>query len=139
MVRWLRAVAVWLLLMCAEVVHGIARTLWLAPAVGDFRARQIAVFTGSVLILAIVSLTIRWLRAGETRSLLTMGLTWVVLTLVFELGLGRVLGYSWDRIAADYNLIRGGLMPIGFAVMAASPVMAARLRRGPPVQSGPDS
>ena len=41
--RWLRAIAVWVLLMSAEVVHGVARTLFLAPAVGDFRARQLAV------------------------------------------------------------------------------------------------
>jgi hypothetical protein len=52
--------------MAAEIVHGIARTLWLAPVVGDFRARQIAVFSGSLLILLIVSVTIR--LAPEARS-----------------------------------------------------------------------
>ena len=48
-----RAFAIWLLLITAEVVHGIVRTLVLTPAVGDFRARQIGVFTGSLLILLI--------------------------------------------------------------------------------------
>jgi hypothetical protein len=49
----LRALVVWLLIVAAEVVHGIARALWLEPRVGDFRARQIGVFTGSAMILAI--------------------------------------------------------------------------------------
>jgi len=40
---WLRALAIWLLLMTAEVIHGTLRTLFLAPRVGDFLARQIAV------------------------------------------------------------------------------------------------
>ena len=58
----LRGVAVWLIIMAVEMVHGIARTLWLAPIVGDFRARQIAVFTGSALILAVAVLFIRWMK-----------------------------------------------------------------------------
>jgi hypothetical protein len=49
--RWLRVLAVWVLLRSAEVVHGVARTLLLAPAGGDVRARQLAVFSGSLLIL----------------------------------------------------------------------------------------
>ena len=58
----LRGVAVWLIIMAVEMVHGIARTLWLAPIVGDFRARQVAVFTGSALILAVAVLFIRWMK-----------------------------------------------------------------------------
>ena len=126
--RWLRAACVWLLLMAAEVVHGIARTIFLAPAVGDFRARQLAVFSGSVLILAITSLTIRWMQIGATRSLAAVGLMWVTLTLAFEVGIGRLASYSWARIASDYNLLQGGLLPIGLTVMALSPWIAARLR-----------
>ena len=42
----------WLCIIVVEVLHGIARTTFLAPAVGDFRARQVAVFTGSFLILS---------------------------------------------------------------------------------------
>ena len=58
-----RALTVWLLLITAELVHGIVRALVLAPVVGDFRARQLGVFTGSLLILLITALTIRWIRA----------------------------------------------------------------------------
>ena len=127
--RWLRAVAVWVLLMSAEIVHGVARTLFLAPAVGDFRARQLAVVSGSLLMLAITCLTIRWLQPRATRSLVTIGVMWVVLTLAFEIGLGRLVGYSWNRIASDYNLLHGGLMPLGLGVMAMAPWIASRFRR----------
>lgn len=124
----LRAIVVWLLLMVAEIVHGIARTLLLAPVVGDFRARQLAVFSGSLLILLISSLTIRWLRVG-TRRLVAVGILWVLLTLAFEVSVGRViLDYSWDRLASDYNVRQGGLLPIGLTFMAMSPLLAARLR-----------
>lgn len=125
---WLRAITVWVLLMSGEVVHGVARTLVLAPVVGDFRARQLAVFSGSLLILLITSLTIQWLQTTATRCLMIIGAMWVALTLVFEIGIGRVVGSSWNRIASDYNLLHGGLMPIGLGVMAMSPWIASRFR-----------
>jgi hypothetical protein len=123
-----RAFAVWLLLIAAEVAHGIVRTLVLTPAVGDFRARQIGVFTGSLLILLITAATIRWICAGRSRTLVMIGGVWVALTVAFEIGLGRMLGYSWERLASDYKLSEGGLLPIGLAIMAVSPLIAARLR-----------
>jgi hypothetical protein len=49
----LRALLVWLVIIGVETVHGILRTLVLLPAVGDFRARQISVLTGSVLIFGV--------------------------------------------------------------------------------------
>ena len=123
-----RAFAVWLLLITAEVVHGIVRTLVLTPVVGDFRARQLGVFTGSLLILLITALTIRWIRAGRPRTLLMIGGAWVVLTVAFEISLGRMMGYSWQRLVSDYDVLEGGLLPIGFVIMATSPLIAARLR-----------
>jgi hypothetical protein len=40
-----RAGAIWIVLIGAEVSHGIARAMWLVPQVGDFRSSQIGVFT----------------------------------------------------------------------------------------------
>jgi hypothetical protein len=62
----------------------------------------------------------------------SIGVMSVVLTLAFEIGLGRLVGSSWNRIASDYNLLQGGLMPIGLGVMAMSPWIALRFRRLPP-------
>jgi hypothetical protein len=50
---------VWLCIIVVEMLHGIARTVFLAPAVGDFRARQVAVFTESFLILVVATFFIR--------------------------------------------------------------------------------
>ena len=65
--------------------------------------------------------------------MLLVGVVWVVLTLLFEVGIGRLaFRDSWDvmagRFAADYNLLGGGLMPLGLLVLAAAPLLAARLR-----------
>jgi hypothetical protein len=113
-----------------EVLHGIARTLFLAPVIGDFRARQIAVFTGSVLIVLVATWSIRWLRPASVRDAVLIGTVWLVLTLAFEIAFGRfVVHATWSRIASDYDVPRGGLLPIGLLVLAGAPLIAAKLRR----------
>jgi hypothetical protein len=124
----IRALAVWLLIMLAESLHGTLRVLFLEPAIGSLPARQIALPVGFALIFAITFLTIRWI--GETRPapVIGIGVGWVVLTLAFEIGLGRLQGFGWDRITQDYDPRRGGFMIAGLALMAATPWLCARWR-----------
>lgn len=125
----LRAIAVWLIIVCVESVHGALRTILLTPLVGDFQARQGSVVTGSLLILLIAYLFIRWIRAETTRSLIVVGVVWLALTILFEVSLGHfVLGLSWERLASDYDISRGGLLPFGLIFLTLSPLIAARLR-----------
>jgi hypothetical protein len=126
----LRGLVVWLLIILAETAHGIARTILLAPLVGDFRARQIGVFTGAIIILAIALVSIRWIRPAGPAAAVTIGMAWLVLTLAFEVAFGRYVAHApWSRIASDYNLARGGLLPIGMAVLAMAPLIASKVRR----------
>ena len=129
---WRRAFLVWCALIAAETLHGIARTLWLVPLVGDFRSRQIGVAVACVIIGAIAWLAVRWLAAPAPRSWLGVGVFWVGLTLAFEIGVGHfVIGQGWERFAQDYDLVHGGLMPLGLVWLALAPLAMARLR-GPP-------
>ena len=62
-------------------------------------------------------------------DLLGIGLLWLCLTLAFEFLFGHfVVGAAWERLAADYNLVKGGLLPIGMAVLTLAPLIAAKLR-----------
>ena len=124
----LRGTAVWFLIALAETVHGILRTLFLQPVVGDQASRQIGVFTGSLMILLIAYAAIGWIGARGTRPLLTLGLMWVLLMILFEVGVGRALGLSWARIISDYIPWKGGFMLLGMLVLAFSPLIATRLR-----------
>jgi len=127
-VPWQRALLVWMLIILAETVHGMAREIFVAPAIGDLKARQFGVLVGSVIILLIAWLTARWLGATQRRIQLVVGAFWVVLTLLFEILLGRAIGASWDRILSDYNPARGGFMIAGLAVMFFAPLLAMKLR-----------
>lgn len=123
-----RGFFVWLLIICAETIHGIARTLLLEPLIGDFRARQVSVFTGAIMILTITLVFVRWLKGSKRFHFLLVGMMWVALTIGFEIFLGRTaLNLPWERITADYNLTAGGLMLLGLLVMFVAPLASARL------------
>ncbi len=127
---FIRAFTVWLLIIFAESIHGTIRQLFLAPLVGDFPARRIAVFTGMILIFAITYFSIGWVNAPTKKSLLGIGLMWIILTVLFEFGLGIfVFNYSRERMFEDYNILRGGLMGFGLLFMFFAPLLAEKLRR----------
>jgi hypothetical protein len=124
-----RSLAIWLLLIAAEILHGIARGIFLVPHAGEFRSNQIGVFTGSLIILAIALVFVRWIGATRPGQLLGIGILWLFLTLAFEILFGRfVAGASWERLAADYNVLEGGLMPFGMIFLAVSPWIAGKVR-----------
>ena len=128
----IRAFAVWLVIIAAETVHGILRGILLVPIVGDLPARQIGVLIGSLLIFSVAYLFIRWIAARTKLQFVAMGLLWVVLTVLFEIGLGRlVLGMPWKRITEEYDVTRGGFIGLGLLFMAAAPWLAAWLRGSP--------
>lgn len=125
----LRALVIWALIVLAETGQGALRRLIGDPDL-EFAIRQLSVVTGAVIIFAITWASLRWMRIRTPGGALAIGGLWVALTLAFEIGLGRVLGLSWDRILADYDLLHGGLMPLGLLAMALTPWAARRLQAG---------
>jgi len=121
-----RAVLVWLAIVAAETLHGIARTLWLEPVVGEFRARQIAFGSGCLIIFVVACLLSRWLGARTVKEQFLVGLLWALLMAAFEVVLGRLaFGFPWERIFQEYDLSRGGLMGFGLLWMILVPWLAA--------------
>jgi hypothetical protein len=115
-----RVLLVWLLIVAAESAQGALRHLLFGPEV-QFVVRQVSVLTGAVIIFALAWACRGWTRTRTTSGALATGALWVVLTVAFEIVLGRATGLNWDRIASDYNLLHGGLMPLGLLALALTP------------------
>jgi hypothetical protein len=118
-----------MLMIVVETLNGFVREIFLAPAIGALRARQVGVLLGSVVVLLIAWACSRRLGVRTTRSQLIVGGYWVGLTVAFEISLGRAMDLSWPRILSDYNPAQGGWMLLGLAVMFVAPMFAARVRR----------
>jgi len=126
---FLRSIAIWLIFIIIESLNGTIRTLWLMPSLGELRAHQLSFMTGSLLILTIATIFVRWLNATSLAQLMSVGVLWMLLTVLFEVSLGRwAFGYSWAQIAADYNLFQGKLMSIGLVLLLLAPLIATKVR-----------
>lgn len=119
----------WLVFLVVEFLHGTLRVSFLVPRVGDLPSRQIGVFTGSLLILAVVYFFIPWFGHLSTRTLLKIGVVWLILTVLFEFAMGIFLfHFPLSRMLEDYNVPKGGLFPLALVFLLFSPLLAARLR-----------
>lgn len=124
-----RGLAVWLVIMLAETVHGTLRGLFLVPRVGEDMASRIGWPVGLVIVFAIAIAGARWVGLRDTHRLLALGAIWMVLTFFFEVGIGYLRGFDTARIWAEINPLAGGLMLYSLAAMFAAPLIGARVRR----------
>ncbi|PKN76406.1 MAG: hypothetical protein CVU52_04940 [Deltaproteobacteria bacterium HGW-Deltaproteobacteria-10] len=126
--NWPRAFAIWFLIAAAESIHGALRGIFILPVIGDLRAHQFGILVGSLIIFAVAWACIRWIGAKTFFEQLKVGALWMVLMIIFEVSLGLALGYSRERIFADYNIVAGRLMIFGMIFILFAPALAAKAR-----------
>lgn len=128
-VNWKKVLSAWLLIVIAESVHGILRRVFLAPLIGDMPSRQTGVLVGSLIIFFIALLTVRGFGMTTLLQMFQSGAVWVLLTVIFEVSLGMLAGYTTERILSDYDLRQGGFMIFGLLFMLFAPFLAARISK----------
>lgn len=128
----LRGLVVWLVFIIVESVLGTLRVLFVEPQVGTEVAQRIGLIAGSAALLAVAYLFINWLGAAGWAALLGVGVFWVVLTFLFEMGIGRLRGRTWQSLLADYNVMHGGLMSVAMVLLLFAPLIARTLRSRKP-------
>ena len=125
---YFKSVIVCFFIMFIEMIHGILRARFLAPHVGDFKSRQIGVFTGSILILLIAYFTLSWINPINSTDAFFIGLIWFIGIFIFEMIVGHyVFKFSWKWIINDFNFFKGRLMILGMIVLALAPMIVGRL------------
>lgn len=123
-----RTVLVWLVMASVETAQGLIRRLVLAPLTGEVAADLAGLAVGIVLVLLIAWWSAGYVGAAQPADRLKVGGVWVLLTLAYEIFIGRLLGLSWVQIARDYRLDQGGLLPIGLFAMLFAPMIVDALR-----------
>jgi len=125
-----RIVAVWMLLLVVAVANGAAREFLLVPRLGAQTGHVVSTVILCAAILAVALFTIRWIAPRGRRGALWVGGTWLALTLGFEFLAGHyVLGNSWEKLFADYNLLRGRVWVLVLVATLFAPAWAYGWKR----------
>ena len=124
-----RAMLAWLLMIPVAILNGLLRQTLFVPAVGDLAGHQLSVLTGAAAFFGVIYALLHGDAPRYTdRWLLGLGAVWVVATIVFEFGFGHwVMGTSWSRLLADYNIFAGRLWVAVLAVIGLAPLAVKRI------------
>ena len=83
----------------------------------------------SIWILSISIALTPWFGTLTTAQSLSIGLSWVAMTVVFELVFGRVVQRKeWSTLLAAYTFKDGNVWPLVLVVTFLAPFLAGQLR-----------
>jgi len=97
----------WFPMILIAVLNGAARDLWYKQYVGELLGHQISTITLILLFSIYVWFVIKRFTPASSKISIYIGILWLVLTLIFEFGIGFYQGHSMEHLLNDYNILKG--------------------------------
>jgi hypothetical protein len=118
----------WLGLLLLAVLNGTVRGTVLQRRLGEDTARRVA----TVVLLAALTAYVHRLQRRhpipDAEHAWVVGMSWVVMTLGFEFGFGRLVGkLAWSELLADYDVRAGRIWVLVPVWTAVAPEVMRRL------------
>lgn len=119
---------VWLLLAIVAIANGVVRQGTYGKVIPELLAHQVSTVTAVIASGAVVWFVgQRWVIESASQAW-TIGLLWLLFTLVFEFGFGHfVAGHTWERLLSDYNIFEGRVWVLFLVWIAIMPYLVFRL------------
>jgi hypothetical protein len=114
----------WLVLAIVAIANGVIRQTTYGKVVPELAAHQISTIVAILTTGAVVWGLSRIWPLDSSGQAWTIGILWLLLTIVFEFGFGHfVAGHSWARLLADYNLLNGRVWLLFLIWVAVMPLV----------------
>ncbi len=126
---FLRVLSLCVVLACTETLHGIARTVLLAPRVGKKRAIKLSIVSGSLLAFVVCYLLVPGIGLRTLSAHFFLGLGLALFMACFDVVMGKLLlKRTWAKAFSDFNPSTGNLLVFGLGLLVFFPVLVALLR-----------
>lgn len=100
-------ILIWFPMIIIAVINGTARDLWYSKYLGDLTSRQISTLSLLILFGVYFSILLKKYPLQSWSQAIIVGIVWLLLTLTFEFGFGRIAGHSWQSLFQEYNILNG--------------------------------
>lgn len=125
----LRALSLCVALASVETLHGIARTVFLAPRLGKALAIKVSIVSGSLLAFTVCYLFVPGMGLTSLSSLLILGICLALFMASFDIALGLwLLRRSWRKALSDLDPRTGNLLIVGLSLLVFMPLLVMRLQ-----------
>lgn len=126
-----RIASLCVVLACTETLHGVARTMFLAPRLGKERALRLSIISGSLLAFVVCYFLVPGIGASTLPQQLALGACLSAFMASFDLVMGRLLlRRPWRRALDDFNPASGNLLIVGLILLAGFPALVMLIRSG---------
>jgi multidrug transporter EmrE-like cation transporter len=115
--------------MILAIVNAIIREILYTSFLDELRSHQLSTFTLMLIFFIGTFLVLRFTGLQLTdRETFLMGSIWVVMTISFEFLAGHyVFGNSWEKLIADYNILKGRIWSLILITTFISPYLTNKL------------
>jgi len=125
---YIKSFGIWVVLAIGAILVATFRVEVFLPSLGEQTAHQLGTILYLVIQFAIIYLFIKKMKIKETKTLLGIGIFWIVITIIFEFVFGHfVMGHSWQKLFADYNLLNGRLWVLVLINNIAAPLISRKI------------
>lgn len=127
---YIKSLGIWFILTISAIIVATFRVNVLLPQFGEQTAHQIGTILFLIVQFIIIYFFIKKMKVKETKTLFDVGLFWVVITIIFEFLFGHyVMGNSWQKLFADYNLLDGRLWVLVLINNLSAPLISGKIKK----------
>jgi len=125
---YLKSLGIWFILAISAIIVATFRIGVLLPPFGEQTAHQLGTILYLIVQFIIIYLFIKRMKIKETKTLLGIGIFWIIVTVIFEFVFGHyVMGHSWQKLFADYNLFSGRLWVLVLLNNIFAPLISGKI------------
>ena len=117
-------------MVIAAILNGLFREEVLIPELGSSKALLLSGIFLSLFVLVIIAVSIGIFGKHKSKEYFMIGGFWVIMTLIFELGLGFIVrGKSFEEVIQIFNVFRGNLFILVLITSFFALWITAKLRK----------
>ncbi|MBF0413905.1 MAG: hypothetical protein HQK70_14510 [Desulfamplus sp.] len=126
---YIKIISLCIILAGVETLHGITRTIFIAPKIGNKQAKQYSVISGTVLAFVVCYIFVPELDIDVDHQLILLGLTLSGFMAIFDIILAKfVVKQKWQKVMSDFNPAEGNFLLFGLVALVMIPYVVMKLK-----------
>ncbi len=120
----------WVILVILAIINGIIKEKVYGPYMTSLQAHQVSTFSFIAILFLFTYIFLHILPIKATsQQYIFLGLLWLGLTIIFEFLFGHyIIGDSWDKLLAAYNIFQGHIWSLVLLATALMPWIVSKLK-----------
>jgi hypothetical protein len=124
-----KSLLIWLSIIPLAILNGGLRQVLLESWLGESCAQIVSGIILCLLIFTVSFIFIPRIGRGTAKTYCIIGLLWVLLTIVFETGLGFLTGMNCTEVIKAYDVTTGNLWSLVVIFTGIAPWLVAKIRK----------